>query len=313
MPDPPAIIPFESEDGVDEAGALREACRSLEKLEWMEDNLAFFFNRVETRMGVAGVKKNFTKFQVLSEILPKQVQDQVMNLLTLNEADFPNKDAYKQLKTEVFRIFGPRPEQAVERALGRVLAGKPSALARSLVNDLCKEKLNCRCCPAIVSTLWKRQLGSSVRAGIAHMELSKDNFNAMTQLADDIHESSNPRAAPVAAVVQASLDETQPAIPYAQQEVAAIRGGNRGGRGGRGNRGGRGGGQRGGRGGAQNNGQASGASGGGGRDRGPRHPDGPPDKACRLHWKFGKSANFCVDPAVCPWKNIFAPRSQSNQ
>ena len=95
MPDP-VIVPFEAEDGVDEAGALREACRSLEKLEWMEENLAFFFNRVETRMGVAGVKKNFTKFQVLSEILPKQVQDQVMNLLTLNEADFPNKDACVQ-------------------------------------------------------------------------------------------------------------------------------------------------------------------------------------------------------------------------
>ena len=76
-------VPFEKENGEDDANALREACRSLEKLEWDENDLPFFFNRAETRMKVAGVKKNYTKFQVLSEILPKKVQDQVKPLLRL--------------------------------------------------------------------------------------------------------------------------------------------------------------------------------------------------------------------------------------
>ena len=51
------MVNFEDENGVDEAGALGAGLRSLEKLEWDDKDLAFFFNRVETRMGSAGVKK----------------------------------------------------------------------------------------------------------------------------------------------------------------------------------------------------------------------------------------------------------------
>ena len=95
-----------------------------------------FSNRVETRMGSAGVKKNFTKFQILSEILPTKVQEEVKSLLIKGEADFPDKNAYKLLKKEVLRIFGPRKQVAMERALGRVLVGLPSSLARALTNDI---------------------------------------------------------------------------------------------------------------------------------------------------------------------------------
>ena len=134
MPD----VPFEREDGEDDANGLREAWRSLEKLEWDDNYVGFFFNRAETRMKVAGVRKNYTKFQVLSEILPKKVQDQVKPILSLAEEEFPNKDAYLQLKEAVLRIFGPNPEAAVARAFNRVLTDKPSVLARALVNDLAK-------------------------------------------------------------------------------------------------------------------------------------------------------------------------------
>ena len=54
----------------------------------------------------------------------------------MRATDFPNKDAYKQLKNQILKIFGPRPEKAVERALGRVLTSQPSELARELVDDL---------------------------------------------------------------------------------------------------------------------------------------------------------------------------------
>ena len=90
----------------------------------------------------------------------------VKPLLRKKETDFPNKDAYKQLKNTIIRIFGPRPEAAVDRALGRVLTDKPSMLARELVEDLCKKELDCDCCPAIVTALWKRHLPSHVRSGI---------------------------------------------------------------------------------------------------------------------------------------------------
>ena len=300
------VVPFDEQNEADDPGALREACRSLEKLEWDDTDIGFFFNRMETRMGIAGVKKQFTKFQVCSEVLPKRVQDEVKSILTLSEVEFPNNDAYKMLKTEVYRIFGPRPEHAFERALNRVMVGKPSQLARKLVEDVCRKKLkDCPCCPSNVSALWKRHLSSAVRAGIAHMEFSQANFNAIIELADKIHD--NTTTAPAVAAVrtsapQPSLDETQPAIPYANPEVAAIRGSNRGGRGrgrgGRNNRGGRGG---------QSGGQAQGQA---PRHKGPKHPDLPAGdwKGCQMHFKWGKSVFFCTEPSTCPWKDITAPK-----
>ena len=44
------------------------------------------------------------------------------------------------------------------------------------------------------------------------------------------------------------------------------------------------------------------------RDRGQPHPDGPPETACYLHWRFGKSAFKCKQKATCPWKNFCKPK-----
>ena len=188
--------------------------------------------------------------------------------------------------------------------------GKPSQLARALVDDVCKLQLkNCPCCPSNVSALWKRHLSSTVRAGIAHMDFTKDNFNAIVELADKIHDDTTPNKAPsVAAIKNMNLDETQPAIPYAAPEVAAVgrgrggRGGRRGGRGGRNNRGGRGGQS------AQPAAQASGSS--QPKHKGTKHPDLPAGEwlGCSMHFRWGRSAFFCSEPGSCPWKTVFATK-----
>ena len=310
----PRAINFEDENGEDEAGAMREACRAVSKLEWDMEDLKFKLQRFEIMVAAAGVKKQYTKFQVLSNILPKVIEDEVKHLLIKQATDFPQNDAYKTLKSEILKIFGPKPESTVERALNRVLVDKPSSLARSLVRDLCKTNLNnCQCCPDIVATLWKRQLSSQVQAGIAHAEFNKENFDEIVQLADNIHATQAASAAVQALRVNAvqvpaqSLDETQPAIPYATAEVAAVSRGGRGNRGGRWprNRGGRGGG----RGGNQN--QSGGQSNGGQpKHKGPKHPDLPSGewKGCGMHYKWGRGAHFCSEPSSCPWKNIYAPK-----
>ena len=316
MPPVPVVV-FQDENGVDDEGALKEACRSLEKLEWDDNELGFFFNRAEKRMKMAGVKKQFTKFEGLSEILPKKVQDEVKQILRKGEEEFPNHDAYKILKKEVWRIFGPRPSAAVDRALGRVLSGKPSQLARSLVNDICKKDLDgCECCPDIVFALWRRHLPGNVRAGIAGTPFTKENFNEILELADSIFDNTqNPAIAAyqVAAVTSPSLDETLPALQQAAPEVAAMRGGRGGrgrGRGGRGNRGGRGGNtnstppaQN-----NQNGGQPQ------QRHKGNKHPDLPKGVwlGCAMHFKWGRQSYFCSEPQTCPWKNVTATRPASS-
>ena len=302
---PPVImVNFDQQNEVDDAGAMRDACQRLEKVQWDPTDVLFFFTQIESKMKSSGVKNNFTKFQCCIGVLPKNVLDQVKPLLRKEESDFVNNDAYLQLKREVLRIFGPKPSAAIDRALGRVLVGKPSDLARALVDDICSKQLDCDCCPAVVEALWRRQLSGRIRAGIAGVKFSKATFNEITQLADDIHDT---QTATVAAMGAHSLDETQPAIQYPVPEVAAV---NRGGRGGRGGRGqGRGG--RGSRGGAQpsSSGTQSSATGGTTR-RGTKHPDLPPGEwtGCNLHFRWGRSAYFCAEPSTCPWRDIFTPR-----
>ena len=207
----------------------------------------------------------------------------------------------------------------MDRALGRVLVGKPSTLARALVNDICKKELRgCTCCPAVVMSLWKRHLPGNVRAAIASMPFNADTFKEVTQHADNVFASNAPvtvaavrSETAVLASPPASLDETQPGLAYPVGEVAAIRGGRGRGRGRWQNRGGRG--NRGG-GNSSSGTQQSGASSGGQgqqKNKGPRHPDNPPFQGCQMHWKWGKSAFFCSEPSSCPWKNIFSPKPEN--
>ena len=104
-PSSPTMADFETEDGKDEAKALQEALRNLQNYEWNQEDLLFYFGQIEIKMAAAGVKKQFTKFQVLSSIIPSHVINQVKKFLRKSETEFPNKDSYKQLKKEILRIF----------------------------------------------------------------------------------------------------------------------------------------------------------------------------------------------------------------
>ena len=132
---------FEDEDGKDDAGALKEACARLERHDWDQDDLLFWFGQAEIKMTAVGVKKQFTKLQAVSCGLPKHVLEAVKPILRKQENEFENRDTYKQLKKEVLRIFGPKKEAAIEKALSRTLTDLPSTLARQLMNDICKHDL----------------------------------------------------------------------------------------------------------------------------------------------------------------------------
>ena len=72
MPDQQPVS-FENEDGENDAGALQGACKQLEKLEWEDADVKFFFNQAEIKMTSAGVKKQYTKLQALTTCLPQKV------------------------------------------------------------------------------------------------------------------------------------------------------------------------------------------------------------------------------------------------
>ena len=60
---------------------LENGIRALKGYEFDELDLRFYFQQCELRMQEAGIKKNYTKFQVLVAILPKRVIDQIKPLL----------------------------------------------------------------------------------------------------------------------------------------------------------------------------------------------------------------------------------------
>ena len=336
------MVQFEDENGTDGEKAMENACRNLANFVWDASDIEFYFAQIEARMAAVGVKKQFTKFQVLSVLLPPKVVQSVKKILRKKESDFTGEYAnrsYKQLKKELIRIFGPKQEAGVERALSRTLTDTPSELARNLVDDICQHEFDCACCPPVVLALWKKHLPVQVRAAIAGQIFDNETFDQVCELADQVFETCRPAGVSIAAAT-INMDETQPAIPYAtfnpeqqqvlsvngqnvpvQQVIAALggfrggRGNNRGSRGGnRGSRGGRGnqnGGNQGGAGRGRGGGQPQG-QGGQGR-RGPRHPDQPPQEACSMHWKHGKSSYFCSDPHVCPWVNKTIPRPADNK
>ena len=166
----PAIVNFEDENGTDDEKALSNAIRALQNHQFSYSDLDFYFSQIEIKMTANGVKKNYTKFQVLSSIIPTKVQDQVKKILKKKETDLAGT-GYKQLKTAIIKIFGPREEADYDRAMSRVLTETPSQLARDLVNDLCDSDLEgCHCAKFIVGK-WKRELPLAVRQGIAHIKL----------------------------------------------------------------------------------------------------------------------------------------------
>ena len=318
---------YDMQSGEDGEGALEKACHNLKGYAWNTTDLGFYFQQVELKMRKAGVKNNYTKLLVLSSLLPENVTEQVKHILRKEESEFGEEvKPYNVLKKELIKIFKPPQEAAFERAMGRVLSGKPSELARQLVNDLCSHQLVGCCCKTFIVGLWKRALPSSVKNAVASLEFNDTNFDAIVQLADAVYASNLkpvPSVSAIGVAASGAVSLPGPAVlnqafhPAFEQEVAAVsygRGQNRGGRGrgqGRGGRNGRGGGRGGGQ--SQNQGQGRGGQNQKGevhpRHQTARHADQPPFQSCGRHWRFGKSAHFCEEPGTCPWKDVWIPKS----
>ena len=326
VPDPPEgeeiMAPptnYDAQHGDDEAAnAMEKAVNMLRNFPWSEDDLAFYFAQVEVKMKSAGVKSNFTKLQVLSTIIPPKAINAIKNILKKQESEFTNKDGYLQAKQKLLRVFGPCENADFERALGRVLTGKPSQLCEDLINDLCSRELKNCCCIKVIGGLWRRAMPSSVRQAIAHYDFTRANLANIMQVADDVYLSTKPPSAQVAAisaptthpnsdlsteeVLNTAFSVPSDSTPAAQiaslaAQVAALQKNFKKGKG-----------------------QGQGGKGNGGtpkysasnpRWKTPRHADSPPYGSCKRHWQFGKSSFVCLEPTSCPWKQFIAPKTKN--
>ena len=220
------------------------------------------------------------------------------------------------------KIYGPRPEEAFEKAETMTLATGclPSDAAKQIRALVCPANpplQGCHCHIA-VSSFWRRLLPKDVRGAVANMDLQA-NFDQTIEAADvyfKAYQEKGLRPAQVAAIRSPQVVPATPATPAAPAtnfpdldsfaahvtaEIAAFRGrpNNTRGRG-------------------QNNTrtQNSGTQNQGQRrvpTRKPQpHPDGPPSNACITHWNHGRQAYSCAARDTCPWRDILAPRPTRN-
>ena len=344
----PAAVNYDEATATEEDdGALDAGIRACKNIEFDGADLKFFFGQAELKMKQSKVKKNYTKYLVMTAILPKTVTDHLKSMLRKQETELGDKP-YKKLKDFIFKIFGPPANADFERAMSRVLLDKPSQLARTLLDDLCEHELDGCCCYKFIYGLWHRQLPTPVRQGIAHMDFSAATFEAVIKRADDVFSAGTtglglgqlaavttgpaqfPTSPPPSMAAAAAVATAPPTPqqwsdtafhqywPDQAQTVAAIhfqRGRGRGrGRGGQGFRGGQG--RGGGRGAQRGQGQQGQVQNQGNgqthpRHKGVRHQDGPPIQVCKQHWIHGKSAFHCLEPGTCPWRDYYVPRANN--
>ena len=120
-----------------------------------------------------------TKYEALINQLTKEAIDEVKSLLSLDE-DEQGETPYLDLKSELLKIYKPRPEDTFAKAMSRVLVGKPSTLGKQIINDFCKcpKKLTSPCCAEIALGLWTKNLPTYIKAHISDQEFNKANYHS---------------------------------------------------------------------------------------------------------------------------------------
>ena len=282
---------LDAENGADALKSLGQI-----KVSWDGENPAYFFQKLETELQIFSINKQFTKRQALIRCLPDEVAKEFMHLVTLEENAAGNTP-YKDLKTALIKAYGPRPGDAFQRAMARVMVSKPSVYLKLLVSDLCKQNLvNC-CCSTTVWGLFQLQIPMYLKTGLANEVFNANNMHNIMDKADNLWAANQTNRQISALSTTATPNAPTDTSVQNAAEVAAV-GRGRGNFRGRGR--GRGGNNRG-RGGQNQTTQED--------PRGKRHPSNPPWNSCTAHWLYHEAAWKCQAPTTCPMKNKTTPKA----
>ena len=285
---------FDEKD--EENGA--EAIKSLGqiKVNWDAENPSYFFQKLETELQIFSINKQYTKRQALIRSLPDEVAKEFMHLVVLQETQAGNL-SYKTLKTSIIKAYGPRPGDSFQRALNRVMVGKPSVLLKLLISDICDNNLAGCCCHRTVWGLFQEKIPMYLKTGLANDDFNSTNMHGIMDRADNLWSANQTTDKQIATVTTNS--SVSPPVNAESAEVATVAARGRGrGRGFRG----------------RNRGNRGGQRGGGNTNQGPdprgkRHDSNPPWNSCGAHWVYADAAWKCQSPTTCPMKNKVTPKA----
>ena len=282
-------VNYDKQNLEDDEGAIQNA-RDV-KLPFNKNDILLWFTLIESKMQFAGLKKQWSKRQVLIQLIPPEHHSDFRHHLQLQETQ-AGQQAYFDLKSAIIKRFGPKQADGFDKAISRVMGSEgPSHFGRQIMSDICPEFKplhGCHCAGTVLG-IWRRGLPSIVRTSIADMAFDSATWQDVFDKADNVWASNAANTSVVAALAKGDA-ATEVAAATTKPPRRNNRGGGRGGRGGGG-----------------------GGAGRGGRTRGPRHADNPPNNACDVHWKWGKAAWHCADRHSCPWRDFESPKPKHNR
>ena len=272
------------------------------KVNWDSEDPQYFFQKLETELQIFEINKQFTKRQALIRLLPDTVGKEFKHLINLQETE-AGAVPYKVLKTAIIKAYGPRPGDAYQRAVNRVMTGKPSVLLKLIISDICKTNMANCCCPATIWGIFEQKIPLYLKSGLANERFNADNMQEIMDKADNYwaaNQAENQVSSVTTPGVPATTAVSTP-VTTDNSEISAVNRGrgafnfrgryNRGNRRGNNGRGGRG---------NQNSGPDP---------RGKRHESNPPWNSCGAHWVYAEDAFKCQSPTTCPLKDKVKPRA----
>ena len=177
---PPVVImvDFDQENEDDSATAM-DNLRSVQ-CPFNKIDIVFWFSQLEDQLTLIGVKKQWTKKIALVRFLPPEIQNEVKSLLKLGQTAAGN-NIYFRIKTQLLKLYGPKPEDAYMLAKNLVLTDKPSQLGNKMIELLCpaEVKLDGCHCANIVWVMFREKIPIIIRNHIADMAFNKDTYETI--------------------------------------------------------------------------------------------------------------------------------------
>ena len=296
------MVDFDQEN-VDDSATAMDNLRSVQ-CPFNKADIVFWFSQLEDQLTLIGVKKQWTKKIALVRFLPPEIQTEVKSLLKLGQTA-AGENIYFRIKTQLLKLYGPKPEDAYMLAKNLVLTGSPSQLGKQLVELLCPAeiKLDGCHCDRIVWGMFREKIPILIRNHLADMKFNKDTYEQIFDKADMVwnsNRSAEPQQAALSSESTKSVSNEVSAVQRSGQrnknqnsQRNKNQGQNRGGQSGQ-NRSSVG-----------HSGQNQSKPDQGQQNQGQKKPVISDEGLCRIHQKWKNDATFCAAPWGCKMKNVY--------
>ena len=134
---PAIMVNFDQENGTDPEG-VHTKFQNVEQ-EWDHTDVPYWLQQLEMQLELSGVKSQWLKRLIAQKQFPQEIQKELKWILSKNKEQAGNT-AYYDLKVELLKKYGPKKGSAYKQARQLVLIGKPSHLAKQLIDLLCKRQ-----------------------------------------------------------------------------------------------------------------------------------------------------------------------------